>query len=99
MNQAFYFRVLRESLTTKLPTLQPYMYKTLVKGMEDHLTHKAEDKGDLKYPTDIVQETDDMCNPGWKSIHHYPFMEYVTMSTIGPIFGVLRCVRSPPGPA
>ncbi|EPE24115.1 Cytochrome P450 [Glarea lozoyensis ATCC 20868] len=67
INQQYYFRVLREGLTTKLAGLYPYMYETLVKEMDGHISRKSEVNG-------------------WKSIHYYPFLEYVTVSMIGPIF-------------
>ena len=40
MTQVYYFRVLREGLTTKLPALYPYVHETLVKGVADHLDRK-----------------------------------------------------------
>ncbi|RDL40096.1 Cytochrome P450 [Venustampulla echinocandica] len=71
MTQIYYFRVLREGLTTKLPVLYPYMHETLVKGVADHLARK---------------KAVDVNRQGWKQIHHYPFLEYITVSVIGPIF-------------
>ncbi|KAH6665546.1 cytochrome P450 [Halenospora varia] len=67
MTQVYYFRVLREGLTTKLPSLYPYMHETLLKGVDAHLARKK-------------------AVDGWKPTHHYPFLEYITVSVIGPIF-------------
>ncbi|KAF7957633.1 hypothetical protein EAE96_003207 [Botrytis aclada] len=64
--RAYFFKILREGLTTKLPTLYPSAHKTLLEEIEDHFAHK--------------KSVD-----GWKSIHHYQFLQYITVSFIGPI--------------
>ncbi|KUJ12851.1 uncharacterized protein LY89DRAFT_591877 [Mollisia scopiformis] len=42
MTQIYYFRVLREGLTTKLADLYPYMHDTLLNGVENHLSRKKD---------------------------------------------------------
>jgi len=40
MTQVYFFRVLREGLTSKLSALYPYVHETLVKGFTNHLEKK-----------------------------------------------------------
>ncbi|EHK97482.1 hypothetical protein M7I_6748 [Glarea lozoyensis 74030] len=90
INQQYYFRVLREGLTTKLAGLYPYMYETLVKEMDGHISRKSEVNDAIRMvrgkaywtPERVILLLESLWRAGGHSVPMHQDMDFKTLESL-----------------